>query len=298
MITMYITNEAIKIMDAVYSSGKIRVAYTGIFPLPSGCIDDGEILEPEILRSVLGNLPPDCKRRLKDVKLILDSHHFPINRMVVPKLSENKMRKYIKGELSSKFDADENALYDYMVLDSKGKGQTILASAVSEEYIDSYLNLLQGQKISVSSINFDVATVIQFAGASITPAQENCLMVSLDGEYISVYLFIRGEYYYLISKKAGAIRGTPDFYGEVTNAISNMTQYSYTETQGELIKRVYLIAINDAEVKAIDDLSEFFSQAVGLETVKMSPVYSGIIPKNKKDFEMAQFVHNIGATIE
>lgn len=298
MVTMYITNETIKIMDAVYNSGKLRVAYTGSFILPVGCVDDGEILEPGILREVLGSLPPDCKRRLKDIKLVLDSHHFPINLMVVPKLSENKTRKHIMVELSNKFEAEEKALYDYMVLDTKGKGQRILASAVSEEYIDSYIKILESQKISISSITFDVATVIQFAKARITPDQENCLMVSLDGEYISVYLFIRGEYYYLISKKAEAKRGTPDFYGEVTNSISTMTQYSYAETQGELLKRVYFISINDAEIIAFDDLSEFFGQAVSLETVKMNQVYSGIILKNKNDFEMAQFVHNIGASIE
>lgn len=298
MVTIYLTNESIKVMDAIYKRGKLNVAYTGLFPLPSGCIDDGEILDSDLLKETLAGLPSDCKRRLKNVKLILDSYHFPFNRMVVPKLSEGKTRKYIKGEFSNIFDSEEKILYDYMVLDSNGRGQTILASAVSEEYLNSYLKIFETQKIKVISIDFDLSSVVSFAMVRITPAQENCLMVSLDGEYISVYLFIRGEYYYLSSGKATSKRGTPDFYEEVTNVISRMTQYSYAETQGELLKRIYLIAINDAEIEAIDELCEFFGQAVGLDTVRMNAEYSGIIPKKKKTFEMAQFVHNIGATVE
>ena len=298
MVTIFMTNETIKIMDAIYNNGKLRVAYTGVFPLPPGCLDDGEILEPQTLKDIIAKLPSDCKKRLRDIKLIIDSHHFPLSRMVVPKLSESKTRKYIQGEYSNRFDGDENILYDYMILDVKGKGQTILATAVSEAYIDSYLEIFESLKIKVVSIDFDVASVIAFAMVGITPLQENCLMVSLDGEYISVYLFIKGEYYYLISKKAEAKRGTPDFYEEVTNAISTMTQYSYVETQGESLERIYLISINNAEIDAVDELSEFFGQAVGLDTVKMSPKYAGIIPKGNKAFEMAQFVHNIGATVE
>jgi hypothetical protein len=70
------------------------------------------------------------------------------------------------------------------------------------------------------------------------------------------------------------------------------------ETQGESLERIYLISINNAEIDAFDELSVFFGQAVGLDTVKMSPEYAGIIPKGNKAFEMAQFVHNIGATVE
>lgn len=298
MVTIYMTNEAIKVMDAVYNHGKLRVAYTGLFPLPQGCIDDGEILQPQTLKEVLKNLPADCKSRLKDVKLVVDTHHFPLSRLTVPKLSERKIRKYIKGEFSNRFKSEENMLYDYMGLDSQGKGQSILATAVSESYIDSYLELFDSLKIKVASIDFDVSSVIVFAMVKITPTRENCLMVSLDAEYISVYLFIKGEYYYLSSKKASAKRGSPDFYEEVTNAISTMTQYSYAETQGEPLKRIYMISINDAEIEAVDELNEFFGQAVGIPTVKMSPEYSGIVPKNKMAFEMAQFVHNIGATVE
>lgn len=298
MVTIYMTNEAIKVMDAVYNHGKLSVAYAGLFPLPQGCIDDGETLQPQTLKEILKNLPADCKNRLKDVKLVVDSHHFPLSRLTVPKLSERKIRKYIKGEFSNRFKSEGNMLYDYMVLDAQGKGQTILATAVSESYIDSYLELFDSLKIKVASIDFDVSSVIVFAMVKITPTRENCLMVSLDAGYISVYLFIRGEYYYLSSKKASAKRGSPDFYEEVTNAISTMTQYSYAETQGEPLKRIYMISINDAEIEAVDELNEFFGQAVGLQTVKMSPEYSGIIPKNKTTFEMAQFVHNIGATVE
>ena len=298
MVTLYMTNEGIKIMDAEYQRKKLKVSHVEFIPLAPGIMDDGEILRPEELKAVLAGLPPKTKKKLRNVKLILDSHRFPVNKMIIPKMPESKVLKYIEGEYHNKVSQDEKWLYDYMLIHDKGKGQAILATAVAQSYVDSYINLLAEVKIKPYSIDFDIGCVIQFAKVGIGSRSENCMMISLDGEYISVYLFVRGEYHYLISKKSMAPRGTPDFYEEVTTTMSTVNQYSYAETQGELIEKVYMISVNEGEIKACDELCEFFRQAISLPIDKMTPAHAGIKVTKRTNFEMAQYVHNIGATIE
>jgi hypothetical protein len=266
--------------------------------LAAGVIDDGELLRPEELKAVLLSLPGKTRRRLKNIKLILDSHRFPVNKMVVPKMSESKVLQYIQGEHHKKGTGDEKWIYDYMLIDNKGQGQTILATAVTQAYLDSYINLLHEVKIKPYSMDFDIGCVVQFAKVGIGARKENCMMVSMDGDYISVYLFVRGEYHYLVSRKAVAPRGTPDFYEEVNTTMSTVNQYSYAETQGEPIEKIYMISANDGEIQACDELCEFFKQSISLPVDKMNPSYAGFKVAKRTNFEMVQFVHSIGAIIE
>lgn len=298
MVTVHITNECIKILDAGYRGGKLKVKYSQRFPLDEGIVEDSEILAPDLLEKAFRELPQGAKRRLKKIKFVLGSHNYPSNKWTIPVMPESKTLKYIEGEYNLKAPREVRMVYDYMVLKEEGKTRTILSVALAEAYLDSYLNLFKKLKIEVEAVDYSMATVIKIASEGIGKRKENCIMVSLKANYITTYLFIRGEYYYMNTKKSVHKRGTSDFYEDVNTAISSMNQYSFAEIQGGVMDRIYLIAINNEEKDAIDELCQFFTQSVNITTDRLTPEYLGIRVVGKEDLELSQFIHNVGALIK
>jgi len=298
MVTVHITNEGIKILDATYSRNKLHVKYAERISIAEGIVEDSEILAPDLLEKAFRDLPQSAKKRLKKFKLIIGSHNYPANKWVVPIMPESKTLKYIEGEYRSKTSREERMVYDYMTLKVEGKTQTILALALSESYLDSYLNMFKKLKMEVESVDFAMATIIKAASEGINKRKENCILVSLKANYITTFLFIRGDYYYMTTKKSSHKRGTSDFYEDVNTAISALNQYSFAEIQGGTMDRIYLMGINNEERDAIDELSQFFTQSVNIATERITPENLGIKMSSKVAFDISQFIHNVGALIK
>ena len=297
MVTVHITNEGIKILDGEYRRKKLRVNYAGFFPISKDAPSEGDTMNIQALRETFLTIPASVKRTLKNIRLIVGSQNYPTNKMEIPKMPEEKILKYVEAELKSRVTSDENMLYDYMDLGNKNKGKLILAVAMSKAYIDSYIVLLRSIGISVASVDFTIATTIKLAMVSITPRKETCIMVSLKKNHIAVYLFVKGEYYYLTSRKAASERGTPGFYDEVNSAISTTLQYSYAETEGEPPDRVYFISLKEKELQNFEILAPIFDQAISVPVEKLTPANTGITVKSKMPFELSFYAHNVGALI-
>lgn len=295
MVTVHITNEGIKILDAEYRRKRLRVSYAGFFPISKDARLEGDTINVQALREIFLMLPSNVKRILKNVTLIVGSQNYPTNKMEIPKMPEDKTLKYVEAELKSRVGSDEKMLYDYMDLGKKDKGRIILGAAMSKAYIDSYVVLLKSVGISVASVDFTIATTIKLALETIAPRKETCIMVSLKGNHIAVYLFVKGEYYYLTSRKAASERGTPGFYDEVNSAISTTLQYSYAETEGEPPDRVYFISLKEKELQNFEILAPIFDQAISVPVEKLTSANTGITIKSKKPFELSFYAHNIGA---
>jgi Tfp pilus assembly PilM family ATPase len=218
--------------------------------------------------------------------------------MDVPALAEDKILEFVRREFRQYSDEENDAVYDFTVLDPKAAsgGITILAVGVSREFLTTYKTALVSAGYDLKGINIGLGCQIKLAGFLPQLKTRTVVLVQLDGRTLSLTLLTNGLYRLQNRSRMVHPENDPEWADEVASNISTMMQFNKTQKGHEDIAAAY-IAGTSPEGMAL--LTNRLS-TLGID-IKELDLMSNITlmgkAQNKGPFNAGEYLLNIGNLI-
>lgn len=254
--SLYISNEKLYAVTGGETGRKLTIRSYAETPLPAGSVLNGTITDEGQFVAALSRLS-ETAGRLKNVRLLLNSSQIYVKRTVLPKLPKKKLMELVAGEFADlDHDADDELVYDCMVLGENGAGQgnTMFACAAKRSLIASYAELFAAQKIGVSCIDATQSAMIKLVRL-LMPADETFVVLSFDGNMLDATLFIQNQFRFNNRTRLIAERGTAECTGEISRMVSSIIQFNSSERSGQSIGHVYVLGAHGNEQAMLQSLT-------------------------------------------
>jgi len=164
---------------------------------------------------------------------------------VIPNMKEEQVLTWMRGEFPELDGETEEMIFDYALLESGDEGSRALLCAIKKSIIEEMVRLFDeiGQKISC--INVDICSQIKFIHNMTETEGRNFILIYADGQDISASLYINGVFRLFNRARTLAERMSEAMIDEVEQAVSRMTQFSYSEFRDEKIEFIYVLGLED-----------------------------------------------------
>lgn len=194
ILSIYITNDLTSVCE-VSKSGK-GVSLHRIFQMetPKGSVDDGSIIEPDLLAQKLRDMM-EANKGLKKDKLIftVSSKKIANKELMLPFMKNtNKIREIIVSNAADYFPMSNinDYTYDFSILETvqqeNGKQYRVSAIAVQKELLESYHVLAKAMKMPIESIDYQGNSVLQILQMQMQ--KEMCLVLHIEKELTNVII--------------------------------------------------------------------------------------------------------------
>ncbi|KAB8137498.1 hypothetical protein F9U64_09245 [Gracilibacillus oryzae] len=131
---------------------------SGEIALESGIIDDGVIMEPDKLATLLKNLVQEKKWKKRPVAVCVPDTFVTLREEKVPKqLNDEEIKKYILLELKGNIRLPfQDPIIDFESLEEEGEQQRIILFAYPKEKLQPYIDILEQAelKITIADVSF------------------------------------------------------------------------------------------------------------------------------------------------
>lgn len=154
---------SVKIIQLEKRGEKDRISAFGCFPIAPGNVVDGEVLNKELVISIIKDtLARTVPKKIKNKNVICsvpETKAF-LRIVGVPKMSEEEIHEAIRWEMEANIPLPiDQVYYDWQVLDKKiGKDPekiNILVVAVAKKVIDQQLEIVEGAGLSVAGLEIE-----------------------------------------------------------------------------------------------------------------------------------------------
>lgn len=154
---------SIKAVQMDKDGGKDRVRSFCSIDLPAGTIKNGDIINPDVLISKIGQLCVNAKPKSLTTKKAIcslpESKAF-LRIIKMPAMKENEMGEAIKWEIEANIPLSlDNVYYDWQVLGSgfgkESKEMTVLILAMAKETVDKFLGIMEEAGIEVVGLEIE-----------------------------------------------------------------------------------------------------------------------------------------------
>ncbi len=265
--SLYITNEKLYAVTGNDAGKKLQIRSYAETALPAGSVLNGTITDEGQFIAALSRLS-ETAGKLRNVRILLNASQIYFKRTVLPKLPKKKLMELIVGEFADlDHDAEDELVYDCMVLEENGAGQgnNVLACAARRSLITSYVELFSSQKIGIACIDTAQSALIKLARL-LAPKDETFIVLSFDGNMLDATLFVKNEFRFNNRTRLIAERGTAECTGEVSRMVSSIIQFNSSERSGQSIAHVYALGAHENESAMLKSLATAYDIPAGLIT--------------------------------
>jgi type IV pilus assembly protein PilM len=251
----------------VVKSGNNSFDY-GEIALESGIIDDGVIMKPEELTTILKNLVQEKKWKRRSIAICVPDTFVTIREEKVPKqLSDEEIKKYILLELKGNIRLPfQDPIIDFEPLEEDGENKRILLFAYPKEKLQPYIDLLEqiDLKITIADVSFlSIYRVAHQLG--ISNKEQHLLMIQWGKTSLVLTVFHKG---------------IPIFNRHI-HLIPSMQQ------EDNAISKEQLIEVIDDQLLTIDRFMDFYRYSVMNDQAQITEVLlSGDDPNQELIYEV------------
>lgn len=160
-------NSSIKVLYGHFNKKSIEVFGHGIFPISKNLVDDGKILNPLEVASILRTSINDSRIKVKKLTLVLSGSDIIIREIQIPKADEKEVGKIIEFEAQQYFPIELTEYkLDYKILEEQKIEEEeklrILLVAVPIEQIKGYTQVSDFLGINLSAIDLVINTSLKY----------------------------------------------------------------------------------------------------------------------------------------
>lgn len=197
----------------------------------------------------------------KEAYLCLNNSSVIYREVITPKIDEKKLALIVRSEMMDALNLTPNYIMDYIMLEeivdeNNNESYRLLAIAILDSALESYLNLMKALKIK--PVVVDTATNAIIKVVSMIPEisnQDQVILTEIGNGHLRLYLFDRGMY--VLSRNIKMVSYdelTKDEYlSTIEDNISKMIQFSFTRGIKNGIDTIYLIG-KDGELEEIKEI--------------------------------------------
>lgn len=290
-----ITNTNVEFLSGERKRDAVRVDYFEKQPIDEGAMMNGVIFDDSSIKKVLNQLKD--KYQFDKCVLILDSNKIITRMMTVPKLNTKQLMAHIESTLKGLHDGDEKLFYDYAYLgeDEENKGSSkILAVAIEQSFIETYLNLFDEVGIEVEFIDFGVDILIRLKDFIPGLIDASYAVMSVDGNNITSSVFAHGEY--VLTTRTRVFSDANDvnaFAGDITRSVSQLQQFASSSQNNAPFDDIYFTGITRDQGQAI---FERINTLLGLNG-KLLPTPKNVYAVNNEVIGLNHYLLTLGYLI-
>jgi type IV pilus assembly protein PilM len=233
-------------------SGPISISKTIFFEFPESWIDNHGVREVDEFGTLLLEHLVKNNIREKDCILCINNSSIIYRELMIPKIDDRKTPFIVRSEMMNALNLTPDYIMDFIVLEEIKKEEEVsqlrvLAVAMLESAIESYLNAFKRAKRNVVAIDSATNAIIKLANESkVLSDDDPVIVVDVGNAYLRLYLFENGMY--VLSRNARLVS-----YSEgdkesvipiVEDNINKMIQFSYTRSK-KAIKKIVLMGMDE-----------------------------------------------------
>jgi type IV pilus assembly protein PilM len=233
-------------------SGPVNISKTLFFEFPESWIDNQGVREIDEFSSLLVEHLTKNNIKEKDCILCINNSSIIYRELIIPKIDDKKTPFIVRSEMMNALNLTPDYIMDFIVLEEIRKEEEaqqlrVLAVAMLESAIESYLNAFKKAKRNVVAIDSATNAIIKLANESkVFTDDDPVILVDVGNSYLRLYLFENGMY--VLSRNARLVS-----YSEgdkesvipiVEDNINKMIQFSYTRSK-KAIKKIVLMGMDE-----------------------------------------------------
>lgn len=193
ILSVYFTNELARVCEVRKSGQNVTVLKTFEVPLPSGAVEDGNIIDGEAIAPVLYAAFKNNNIKRDKIAFVIASRRIANKEILLPYLkNQSKIEEIVTANAEDYFPM--NNLEDYVirhtVLDTveneSGKQLSVLVMAFHKEMIEGYYQLASLMKMQVETIDYYGNSVYQLLRKQLTQGTILTLQMDRETTYVSI----------------------------------------------------------------------------------------------------------------
>ena len=248
MISVYIGNDKVKIVDAVVGK-KVTVKNFYAITAPNDYIDKPDSKMFKELSQVIKDALQEMQPKGKKFRVVLDSSTIPYREMILQPLSPTKLRTLVKNEIFTDEKLAESNTVDFVEADKKvddQKRSKYFITYVSNQIIEDIENLIiKDMNCKLLSVDIAQNAITKLIGR-MKNLPDQFILVDYKGASVTIYLFVYGKHVYSMFKP---VISEPNpkfqneriyFINEMSGILLDTTNFFKSRYEGVEFKNVFI----------------------------------------------------------
>jgi len=190
-----IGSHAVKVCQLNRTDRGYSVVALGSAVLPEGAVDDGTLVEPEIVGKAVASLFANLKINNKKVGISISGYSVIVKKVNLAAMGEEKLEEHIMAEAEQYIPFDiEDVYLDFQSLkpaDGASDRTDVMLVAAKKEVVDDYLDMLRGiglEPVLVDVDGFALENTYECSGAQV----ENVALVDIGASKMNINILSKG----------------------------------------------------------------------------------------------------------
>ncbi len=180
--------------------------------------------------------------------------------IITPKIDEKKLAFIVRSEMMDTLNLTPDYIMDFIILESildenEREAYRLLAVAVLDSALESYINLLRSLKIKPVVIDSATNAIIKVMETyPVMEKMDQVIITEVGDGHLRLYLFDRGQY--ILSRNVRLVTysdfARDEYLDTIEDNISKMIQFSYTRGIKNGVDKIFLIGKDEI----LDEINE------------------------------------------
>ena len=172
--------------------------------------------------------------------------------LVVPRIEEKRLPLLVRSEMMSVLNLTPDYVMDYRILEEVSDNEKslyrILAVAIQDKALETYIGVLKDCKLKINSIDSATNAIIKLSNdLNIFTDNQQLILADIANNHLRLYLFENGKYSLSRYNRLMVFNENSEesFIDSIVDNINKMVQFSYTRYDGQNAKKIVLTGIDN-----------------------------------------------------
>lgn len=190
-----IGSHSVKVCQLKRADKAYSILNIGSAILPEGAVDDGALVDPEIVASAISNLFKNLKIKNKKVGISISGYSVIVKKVNLAVMGEKEMEDHIMTEAEQYIPFDIQDVYiDFQDLKTNKDGYErtdVMLVAAKKEIVDDYLSMLESIGLQTTIVDID-GFALENTYEYNTPKTENVALIDIGAAKMNINIISKG----------------------------------------------------------------------------------------------------------
>ncbi len=190
-----IGSHAVKVCQLKLSDKGYSVIAIGSAVLPEGAVDDGTLIEPEVVGKAIAELFDNLKIKQKKVGISISGYSVIVKKVNLLAMDDDKLEEHIMTEAEQYIPFDMEDVYlDFQNLKTNTEGNDrtdVMLVAAKKEVVDDYLAMLEETGLQPVLVDVD-GFALENSFEQNYPVRENIALVDIGASKMNINILSHG----------------------------------------------------------------------------------------------------------
>ena len=190
-----IGSHSVKVCQLKRADKAYSIVTLGSAILPEGAVDDGALVEPEVVAPAISNLFKNLKIKNKKVGISISGYSVIVKKVNLAVMSEKEMEDHIMTEAEQYIPFDIQDVYiDFQDLKTNKDGYErtdVMLVAAKKEIVDDYLKMLESIGLQATIVDID-GFALENTYEYNTPKSDSVALIDIGASKMNINIISKG----------------------------------------------------------------------------------------------------------